>query len=159
MISIPKPNNKLRWLIIGYTIFIFIWTGRESTNIRTMTLISFGITLLAITTWTLNRYGGQQISVRTGAMMFTLIGAIIGFGTTVTTAVMMMFINIRHSHIRPDYPPELVGAILQRSPLWAVAGVLVGLALILFWVAVQPTPDSEQQSNMEQPLGQNHKQE
>lgn len=159
MMYIPKLNNKVRWLIIIYAIFVFIWSGRENTNIHITTLISFGITALMITVWTVNRLGGKRISVRTGATTSILIGAIIGFGTSVTTSIMMMFINIRHGHTRPDYPLELVGAMLQRGPLWMVAGILAGLAFVLLWLAVQPSPDSEQQSFMEQPIGKNQQRE
>lgn len=112
-------------------------------SIRTITLVSLGITLLIMIVWTVNRFGGRTLSVRTGAIATTLIGAIIGLGTGVITASMMMFVNIRHAHIRPDFPPVLIGAILQRIPAWTLAGALAGLALALMWIAVQPEPDAK----------------
>ena len=138
MFKIPKPTNKLRWAVIIYAIFVLVWSGRESTSVMPITLISFGIVMLAMSVWVSNRFGGHILSVRSGAIASMLIGGIIGCGTSVTTASMMMFVNFRHAHLNPDFPPELVGAMLQRLPSWTLAGGLMGLALALLWIAVQP---------------------
>jgi len=141
MFKVPKPTNKLRWVVIIYAIFVLVWSGREHTGVMPITLVSFGMVVLTMIVWVSNRFSGRTLSVRSGAIASVLIGGIIGGGTSVVTASMMMFVNFRHAHLNPDFPPELVGAILQRLPIWALAGGLMGLALVLLWIAVQPEDD------------------
>ena len=71
------------------------------------------------------------------AIMATMLGAIIGIGSSLITALLMLLKNARHSHFFPDFPPGQIGAIIERAPVWALAGGLIGLGLGLLWNALK----------------------
>ncbi len=56
-------------------------------------------------------------------------GAFIGALASVTTSLLMLFKNLRHAHIFPDYPPQMMLATLERMPFWALAGGLAGIGI------------------------------
>ena len=58
-----------------------------------------------------------------------LTGAIIGGLASVTTPLLMLFKDLRHAHIFPDYPPEMMLATMERMPIWALAGGLAGFGI------------------------------
>jgi hypothetical protein len=58
-------------------------------------------------------------------------------GTLVApVAVLLILIKISlHSHGTPDFTSGDIGAVMNRTPVWALAGVLSGEALGLLGVA------------------------
>jgi lysylphosphatidylglycerol synthetase-like protein (DUF2156 family) len=66
-----------------------------------------------------------------------LMGILTGVGASLFTAGLMLFKNVRHSHIYLDFPAGLMGAILERAPVWMIAGGLLGLGIGLAWLALQ----------------------
>src|SRR5690606_27152857 len=90
---------------------------------------------LVILLWIMGKLGGQRLPVHYALPGTLLTGACIGLGASVATVGLMFFKNARHAHVYLDFPPELMGAILQRAPLWALAGSFIGLGLTLAWMA------------------------
>ena len=66
-----------------------------------------------------------------GIGLGTAIGAGVGAGTALITALLMIWKTGMHAHPFPDYPTGLILDILRRAPMWALAGILVGVALAL----------------------------
>ncbi len=59
-----------------------------------------------------------------------------GLGGSVATAGLMFFKNARHAHVFPDYPAGMLLATLERAPMWAAAGGLIGLSVGLGCLAL-----------------------
>jgi hypothetical protein len=134
---IPRRGRRLRWTALVSGVVTFLWLGREDNAVWPVTLLGLTLTILIGLTLALGQLGGQTIPRRyllPGAM---LSGALVGLGTALTTAGLMLFKNAWHAHLFLDYPVGLLLAILARAPAWALAGALVGGGLALVWAALR----------------------
>lgn len=125
-----------RWPLILYGLAVFFWLGPEDNHIWPVVLLGTTGALLAVYSWTAHRLQGQTVRDRQVVLLLAAMGSASGLGASVVTALLMLFKNARHAHIFPDYPAGMMGAILERAPLWALAGGLVGLGLGLLWLAL-----------------------
>ena len=66
-----------------------------------------------------------QFKIITGAGFAT--GAL----SSIITSLLMLFKNVRHDHAFPDFPPQVIFSTLERLPVWAIAGALIGFGLSL----------------------------
>lgn len=134
---LPHRGRKARWIAILYGLLIFFWLSSEDNRIWPVTLLGAGAAVLIVAWMILSRWGGQTIPARYVPVSLALFGLLTGLGASLITALLMLFKNARHGHIFPDYPPGLMGAILERGPLWALGGALAGLGVGLAWLALQ----------------------
>lgn len=58
-----------------------------------------------------------------------LTGAFIGALASLATPLLMLFKDLRHAHVYPDYPAGMMLATLERMPAWALAGGLAGFGI------------------------------
>lgn len=58
-------------------------------------------------------------------------GAATGLLAALAAAALMILKTGMHSHAFPDYPPDQILAVLERAPLWTLAGMLAGTGLAL----------------------------
>ncbi len=133
--TVPERTRTLRWIVIALGIFIFVWLGREDSDVLGVTVLGCFASLLSITLWVNHHFGGQQFKLRTIQLALPLLGLAIGLGTSFITVALMTFKNVRHAHAFPDYPWKLIDEIIARAPIWGLAGVLFGVALGLSWQA------------------------
>jgi hypothetical protein len=134
---VPRPGRKLRWLVIVCGLVIFLWMGPEDNHLGRVTLLGTISALLAVIYWTLRALGGKVIPGRYVPPLGMLLGALTGLGASVSTALLMFFKNVWHAHLFPDFPAGLIGAMLERAPVWMLAGGLAGLGLGLIWLALR----------------------
>ncbi len=137
MLRLPVRGGRARWVAIGYGIVLFLWLEPEDDAVWPAALLGAGLSALLVVFWVLGRFGGKTVSRRTVVSGALALGAVGGFGAAIMTTVLMFFKNARHAHLYPDYPPEQMGAMLQRGPVWALAGALFGLGLALAWLALR----------------------
>ena len=52
-----------------------------------------------------------------GLIFALLTGSLIGALSALASALLMLFKDLRHGHIFPDYPPEMMLAMLERFAL------------------------------------------
>lgn len=132
-ITIPHPNLFSRLLTIAAGITVLIWSGFEDNNVLGVTVLGWMLATVLVTVLTLSRYGGQKITHSEFLKLSPLWGAIIGASATLAVVLLMLFKDIRHGHIFPDYPPQMMLDMLTRLPFWSVSGGLILLAIALFW--------------------------
>ncbi|MBC8097987.1 MAG: hypothetical protein H7Y11_00965 [Armatimonadetes bacterium] len=133
--ALPAYPAALRWLMILCGIAIFIWLSPEDNSVLPVVLLSAVVTAVSMTHGVLRRWGGQTIAARYSWVLLPLWGAVLGGGTSLLTAVLMVLKDARHAHLYPDYPLTLITGMLARAPIWAVAGALAafGVRLVLLY--------------------------
>lgn len=141
MTRIPRYRSWLRLLAIGYGLALWFWLQLEDNTVVPVTLFGLGMTLLASLFWLLRQFGGQLIPRRYIVVGGGLVGALVGLGTAVATALLMLLKTGLHGHLYPDYPPGLIIALLERAPVWVLAGGLAGVGVALLWVIFGVTTD------------------
>lgn len=135
--TLPVRGYKARIIALGYGSGLFFWLIPEDNQIWPVALLGAGLSALMMILWLMGKLGGKRIPFRYAALGAPLVGACIGLGASLATVGLMFFKNARHGHIYPDFPPGVMGAVLQRAPHWAVAGALAGLGLVLAWIALK----------------------
>jgi hypothetical protein len=141
-IQLPRRGSRARLAALACGIAIFVWLGPEDTQVWPVAVLGTVTAALAVWLWTLGRLGGMPVSARHMALLAALLGAVTGLAASIITAALMLLKNAYHAHFFPDYPPALMGAMIQRAPAWALAGMLAGLAIALAWQALA-APESD----------------
>lgn len=116
-----------------------IWLSTESAHVGLTALLGCGLALMIVILGVLRWLGGRDLNLMRGWSV--LFGIITGGLTPLTTFFLMLFKNVQHSHIVPDFSNEVMWEVLTRTPAWALAGGLVGGALLLLGLAVPQTAD------------------
>lgn len=105
----------------------FYWLGLEDLDARLVTALGAGLALLAgLHGLRLRRAFGFSRRPWTGVPV--LCGAALGLAVAPLTAILMAVKVSLHSHSSPDFEPGLVLAVLQSTPVWGLAGLLLGAA-------------------------------
>ncbi|GAB4309496.1 MAG: hypothetical protein Kow00117_02890 [Phototrophicales bacterium] len=137
----PKRDTKSRWLVILTGLLIFIWLGQEDNHTLPVTLLGIWSAGFSVIFISMGKLGGQQFHYRQLPLLGMLFGAISGISASLITAALMLFKNARHAHFLPDYPAGMMGDILERAPLWGLAGAFIGLGIALIQIAQHPPPN------------------
>jgi hypothetical protein len=122
----------LRWLSILVGLCVFLWLGVEDTHTLPVALLGSAAALCAVLMWVASQGGFQALS-GSPAVGLVLMGGLVGALAALTTTVLMFVKTAWHSHIALDYPPLMMLAMLERAPVWALAGVFVGAAAAALW--------------------------
>lgn len=135
-VRLPLPGRRLlRWLLILCGLAIWFWLGPEDDHSWPVALLSVVSSVTVGLWWLAGRVSGVRLSPARALVLCTLAGAVIGIGSAVLAASLMILKNARHAHLFPDYPAGQVLAMLGLAPVWGIAGALVGLALGLLLIA------------------------
>ncbi len=133
MFTIPPTNYKTRLIIIVTGITVLLWSGLEDNNAVAVSLLGWVVATLSVVIFIMSNMGGQHFTQTSLLKISPLIGAIIGAAATLVTVLLMLFKNVRHAHVFPDYPPQMMLDTLTRLPFWAVSGSFLLFGIILFW--------------------------
>jgi len=132
-LHLPPYPRRLTLITVWFGVAVFLWLSPDEQGWLVIAL-GVGMAIIAATHAVFRlgaRWQDRAISVRRAQIGLVALGALIGAGSAITTASLMLFKSVLHSHIFPDYPAIVVLGILQRLPLWSIAGALIGLALAL----------------------------
>jgi hypothetical protein len=132
---IPHPGRRIRLLTVGYGLLIFSWLSPEENQVWPVALLGLGLSLLGLILLVINKFGGKTVPAAYVVPCTTILGLMTGIGASITTTGLMFFKDALHAHLFPDFPPLMMLAILQRAPIWALAGGLAGAGLALAWLA------------------------
>jgi hypothetical protein len=130
-------SRRIRLLALGYGLSVFLWLRIEDNSALPAVVAGQALSLLLAVLWVTRNYGGTTLRLHCilpGAM---LLGAVCGLATAATTTGLMLLKNGMHGHSFPDFPFGVIVEILQRAPLWALAGGLTGLGLAFAWWALR----------------------
>lgn len=129
-----ERHTGFRLWLIALGIALFFWLGKEDNDVLVVTAL--GLILAGTAVWWIiflrrrtEITGKEKFSVQRGILAGICFGALSSF----FAALLMLLKDLRHGHIFPDYPPELIIATLERLPPWSLAGGLIGLGLSLLF--------------------------
>ena len=118
-----------RSLAIISGIAVLIWSGFEDQDAALVTILG----ALSATAMTMAIYDRRFIRERLSGCALPIraafAGGLIGALASVATPLLMLFKDLRHAHIFPDYPPGMMLDTLSRLPTWALAGALAGFGI------------------------------
>ncbi len=127
-------SARSRLLLIPTYLFglaFFLWIGAEDTTLAPVTALGAALPLLLLAHFLTRRFGGAPLRPRKGVLLLTAGGLLAGSAAPLTIGIFMALKVALHSHTHPDYPPEIVLGVMARTPIWGLAGLLLGGALAL----------------------------
>ncbi|MBI5671658.1 MAG: hypothetical protein HZC41_27000 [Chloroflexi bacterium] len=133
--TLPRLGRRARWAGLLYGLALLLWLSLEDNHVWPVAALGAGLAALLVLLNLLRRLGGRAIPTPYAVAGVVTLGALVGLGAAVATAGLMLFKNALHAHVFLDYPPGLLLAVLSRAPVWTLAGGLVGLGLLLLWMA------------------------
>lgn len=138
----PVFRPWMRLVAVGYGLVMLLWLSLEDTHTEPVALLGTGFALLSVAGWLIGQYGGVSLAARLWMPGAVLVGALTGAGAALMTTLLMFFKTAQHSHVFPDYPLPMMLAMLQRLPVWGVAGALIGLGVVLIAWSVRASTSS-----------------
>jgi len=126
---IKNHSTRARHLFVICGIAVLLWSGMEDDDARMVTLL--GMLLAAALSMMLvsSRRFPERLKRLSLAKRAAMSGALIGALASLTTPLLMLFKDLRHAHVFPDYPAGMMLATLERMPAWALAGGLAGFGI------------------------------
>lgn len=134
MLRLPRPGRRARLAGLGTGAALLLWLSVEDNHVWPAALLGAALAVLLVTLTLLHHLGGRDLPARRVVPGAALLGVAAGLAASIVAAGLMLFKNAMHAHLFPDYPPGLLLAILERAPVWAVAGGLAGLGLAFGWL-------------------------
>ena len=123
--SLWLSRRLWRGVLVVTGVAILIWSGYEDIDASGAALL--GLTAAIGLTMSLMR--SRLANDHSQIVISALTGALIGAATSVATAALMLFKDLRHAHPFPDFPPSIILGILERLPPWTLAGALAGIGI------------------------------
>jgi len=137
-VAVPRVGLGLRLLMIAVGVAVFFWLSVEDNSTLPVAVLGTALAVVLALLRALSAWGGRSIRVGDGLLLLALFGALVGAAAALTVTGLMFFKTAWHSHIFPDYPLAMMAAMLTRTPVWALAGALIGAAGGLVWLALLP---------------------
>ena len=123
--STTNGDKVRRGALLLTGLAIMVWSGLEDRD-ATAAVALGALASIALAAWLFARLAaGRSVN----SLHIGLVGAFAGALASLCTVALMLFKNLRHAHIFPDYPAEMLLAVLERLPPWAIAGGLAGLGI------------------------------
>ena len=126
----PQSHPGFQFWLIVLGSALFFWLGKEDSDAVAVTAL--GWALAGSLLWRVFMQGRRFDMPARGLLSLLvqmLCGLCFGALTSLFTAALMLLKDLRHGHVFPDYPPEMIIMALERLPAWSLAGGLIGLAL------------------------------
>ncbi|RPI27891.1 MAG: hypothetical protein EHM70_17330 [Chloroflexota bacterium] len=122
---------RLRLIALALGAAILLWLPFEDQTDTLATLLS-----AALCIWFAVRYSWAD-GLRPSQLLIraALVWAIMGLLVSPLAALLLVFKIGLHSHSYPDFTPGQILAVLYRTPVWIIAGLLAGLGTGLFRMA------------------------
>jgi hypothetical protein len=129
MIRIPD----LRWVVRFAWAFAvpawFVWLAYEDRDLSTLMGLS-AVICVAFALTGVARWRGRRLTDRRRWLLESMGFGLLTGALVAPVAVILMLVKISlHSHGMPDFSSADIGAVVNRTPIWAMAGVLSGEAL------------------------------
>ena len=131
-LRLPQPKTKARFLMIGYGLLLLFWMSLENSSILFVTLLGIAATLIYGSIGLSNRIAERDIPLRHWFPGIVLSGTFFGVMSIFMTSILMFFKSSWHGHLYPDYPPQMIFAMLPRLPAWTLSGTLIGIFCAIF---------------------------
>lgn len=140
--TVPSRTLWMRWNAIICALAIFVWSTPEEDRPVFAALLGLWLSLTVLAGWAVGKYTGAEVRGWRALAALGAFGAGTGAGANLAAVLLMVFKDVRHAHPYPDFPPEILAAMLQRLPAWTLAGALFGAgAACLTFVRTRRLPD------------------
>ena len=123
-----RANLLFRVLVLVYLGALFVWLPLEDTD--EWTAITFAGFLCVLATAGINLRMPERI--RKAWWILPLQGALSGLALTPLAILLMAMKTGLHNHSVPDYTTQHLYNVVNDTPLWVIAGLLIGSGIAIY---------------------------
>lgn len=106
----------------------FAWLSIEDTSTHWVTLLGIGFSLIAIFGFLVYNKNNQLSPL----LIYPVSGFLAGLLVTPLVVSLMAIKTGLHSHVTPDFSIQQIWSVLKTTPVWAVAGLLIGTGIAIW---------------------------
>lgn len=125
--TLPSPDYRVRLAALGFGAMLLGWMSLEDNGALSVAILGTALALWLVYFGMLRYMPNHPLTMRRMSFM----GLMIGASSAICTTALMFFKTAWHGHLFPDYPFGMMIAMVQRAPVWGIAGAMFGLALWL----------------------------
>lgn len=136
MIRIPRNSRILLGATVIYAVAFLYWFSVEDVSLNGAIASGLAGSLILTSHLSRVRWGMHKLVGFRILMFFGLIGLLSGVLVAPLTALLMVSKVGLHAHVYSDFTLEQVLSVLRVLPVWALTGLLFGLASgvgIYYW--------------------------
>lgn len=133
-----RPVRVLRWVTLVWGAAILVWLSLEDSSPVPAAILAAGVSLLLISTQMLRWKKLNTVNAGYIFPIAALFGALSGASAAITTALLMLLKTGMHAHGVPDYAFAQMLGMIERAPVWALAGALLAIGVALAVQRVKP---------------------
>jgi hypothetical protein len=125
--KIPAKIPGLQLATALLALYAAVWISLEGALWQVM-VMGVGVTAVALLHFLQKQFGGQLLSLWKWLGLTTSLGLLLGLGSSLLTLVFMAVKTGLHAH-GPEFTLQEIQWVGQQLPLWAAAGLLIGLGM------------------------------
>ncbi len=128
MIRVPGMiwASRGAWALAG--LLWFLWVGYEDQGLVAVTIVGASLSLAIGITVAGRQLGGREMTERRWILSTAGLGLGCGALATLIAAVLVLVKTSLHTHPYQDFSTADIRLLLTATPVWAVGGLLLGLA-------------------------------
>jgi hypothetical protein len=125
--QIPTKIPSLNFITVLMGIYAVIWISLEGLLWREI-ILGVGVTAVSLLHLLQKYGGGHVVSLAKWVGATATLGLLLGLGSSLLTLVFMAVKTGLHAH-GPEFTLQEIQWVSRQIPLWAVAGLLIGISL------------------------------
>jgi hypothetical protein len=123
----PQTSTPLwmRFLTISFAILLLLWLSVEDST-ENIAVLFAALICTWITTAILLRIKSKTTISN---YFYIMAGFLAGAGITPVALLLMIFKTGLHSHSIPDYTNGQILSVIQKTPIWLISGIFIGMGI------------------------------
>jgi hypothetical protein len=139
MIAVPAFRRRImRACLLATGALVFLWLRIEEASALLAMLGGWGVTLAVVIWYGWKALSERSLTVRQWMPIAALTGAVTGLAAAIVSVLLMLLKNGLHAHLFPDFPFEMMRAVLGFIPWWMMGACLVAVGMGALWAALVP---------------------
>ena len=119
-----------------------IWLSSESVHMVLVAVLGAAWAFAIVGHITMQQLAERQFEGYSAFIIAIIFGGLVGVLAVFMSILLMIFKNVQHAHLIPDFPSETIADMLPLVPAWGLAGALLAMAY-LFYQQAKTVQDGE----------------
>ncbi len=117
----------------------FLWIGYEDRGLTAVLVVGASLSLAIGVSLMARWIGGREMPALRWIAVAAGAGLVVGASVTWIAALLILMKTSLHTHPYLDFSPTDLRLLIERTPIWALAGLLIGSAFGLALVRRRAT--------------------
>ncbi len=134
---LSRAKRRWRYAVIALGIAFFVWLPFEDTQVYSVLGFAGAVSALMAARYLMSAQAYRwlaELAPRGSnglpkVLFYVMLGVLAGLGVTPLALLIMAFKSGVHGHPAFDFTPGQVTQVIQRTPIWGLGGLMLGLGV------------------------------